>query len=73
MHIITGLKKRCLGPATACAAATGEVPSVSAAKKPTANKELREAENQAGEEQERDYCENFSTATAKKELLLSPN
>ncbi len=54
MHIISGLKKRYLGPATACAAATGEAPSVSAAKKPTA-KEMREAENQAEEKQERKH------------------
>ena len=41
MHIISGLKKRCLCPANVGAAATGEAPSVSAAKKPTA-KEMRE-------------------------------
>ena len=43
-----------------------------AAKKSNA-KELREAEKQAREEQERDYCENFSTPTAKKELMLPLN
>ena len=37
MHIISGLKKRCLAPSTAPAAATGEAPTVSAAKKPTGN------------------------------------
>jgi hypothetical protein len=72
MHIISGLKKRCLGPATAGEAATGEAHSMFAAKKRTA-KELREAEKQAGEEHQRDYCENFSTATAKKEPMLSLN
>jgi len=29
--------------------------------------------SEMGEEQERDYCENCSTATAKKELLLMLN
>ena len=72
MHIISSLKKRCLGPSTAGEAATGEAHSKFVAKKPNA-KELREAEKQAGEEQERDYCEIFSTATAKKELLLPLN
>ena len=72
MHIISGLKKRCLGLDAAGEAATGEAHSFFAAKKPTA-KEMREAEKQAGEEQERFCCENFSTATAKRELLLSLN
>ena len=72
MHIISVLKKRCLGPATAGEAAMGEAHSMFAAKKPNA-KELREAVKEAGEEQERDYCENFSTATAKKEMLLPLN
>ena len=53
MHIITGLKKRCLGPVIAYAAATGEAPLVSAAKKPTV-KEIRGAETQAEEKQERE-------------------
>ena len=53
MHIISGLKKRCLDPGTAFAEATGEAPSVSAAKKPIA-KEMREAEKQAEEKQERE-------------------
>ena len=44
MHIISGLKKRCLGPATAGEVATGEAHSMFAAKKPTV-KELREAES----------------------------
>jgi hypothetical protein len=39
MHIISGLKKRCLGPASVSAAATEEAKP--AAKKPTA-KEIRE-------------------------------
>ena len=51
MHIITSIKKRRLGSATACAAATGEAPSVSVAQKPTA-KEMRGAEKQAEEMQE---------------------
>ena len=50
MHIISGLKERCLGPSSAVAAATGEAPLVSAAKKPTA-KEMREEEIRAGKEQ----------------------
>ena len=53
MHIISGLKKRCLSLVTAGEAATGEAQSMFVAKKPTA-KELREAEKQAGEEHERD-------------------
>ncbi len=72
MRVILGLKKRCLGPATAGEAATGEAHSMVSSKKPTA-KELREAEKHAREEQEMDNCENCSTTTAKKELMLSLN
>ena len=67
MHIISGLKKHCLGPANVGAAATGEAPSMSVAKKPVA-KEMCEAENQAKEEQKR--VQELATATAKNELLL---
>ena len=53
MHIISGLKKRCLGPTTATAGevATGGAPSIPATKKQTAKemREIREAENQATE------------------------
>ena len=65
MHIISGLKKRCLGPAVAGEPATGEAPSIPVAKKPTA-KEMREMETQAGEEQERDLRENFLLLPLKK-------
>ncbi len=46
MHIIPGFKKRFHCPTIVDAAVTGEAPSVSASKKPTA-KEMREAENHA--------------------------
>ncbi len=36
MHIISGLKKRCLAPSTAPAAAIEEAPTMSSAKMPTA-------------------------------------
>ena len=63
MHIISGLKKRCLGPASTVASATGEAPSVSSAKKPTA-KEMREEEIRARLEQTR---KNIALATSGSE------
>ena len=53
MQLISGLKKRCLDLDIVGAAAAGEAPSMSGAKNQIA-KEKREAENQAGEEHERD-------------------
>jgi hypothetical protein len=56
MHIISGLKKRCLGPPIVRAAAIGEAPTVVPAKKPT-GKEMREAEIREGIEQTRKNLE----------------
>ncbi len=56
MHIISGLKKRCLGPPIVRAAAKGEEPTVSAAKKSTA-KEMVEDEIRARIEQTRKNLE----------------
>jgi len=49
-HIISGFKKRYLGPTFAGAAATGEAPSMPATKKLT-SKEMCEAKKHAREEQ----------------------
>ncbi len=47
MHIISGFKKRCLGPASAGAAATGEAASMPATEKSTA-KEIDARGGKAG-------------------------
>ena len=59
MHIISSCKKRFLGPASPVAAATGDAPSMSVAKKPI-DKEMREEEMREGSEQTK---KNLALAT----------